>query len=75
MVAEGLGSGGYRRSYLRSRLCLSLHVSWAPRCLGHSDVCRWCLELVLVLPFVVLQWWLCLYQSLFYLNTKHETLS
>jgi hypothetical protein len=43
---------------------------WAPRRLGSSDVYRWCLQLVLVLPLAVLRWRSCLYQSLFYLNTK-----
>jgi hypothetical protein len=57
-------------SCLRSTLCLGLHVSRALRRHGRSHVYRWCLELVLVLPLTVLWWRSCLYQSLFYLNTK-----
>jgi hypothetical protein len=47
MVAKGLGDGGYRCACFRSRLCLRLHVSSTPHRLGHSDMFRWCLELVL----------------------------
>jgi hypothetical protein len=43
----GRPDGGYHCACLRYRLCLSLHVSSVPRRLGHSEVFRWCLELVM----------------------------
>jgi hypothetical protein len=71
MVAEGLGDSGYRCACFRSRLCLSLHVNSTSRRPCHSDVFRWCLELVMY--FLSLPCGggsSCLYQPLFYLNTK-----